>query len=54
MKRMENIIPLQRIGNPEDMIGAAVFLSSSLSDYLTGVDILVDGGFSLFKDKNPD
>lgn len=54
MKRMENIIPLQRIGNPEDMIGAAIFLSSSLSDYLTGVDILVDGGFSLFKDKNPD
>jgi len=54
LKRMKRIIPLNRIGEPEDMVGAAIFLASSLSDYITGIDILVDGGFCLFKDKNPE
>lgn len=53
MKRMEKIIPLRRIGVPNDIVGAAIFLASSMSDYITGTEILVDGGFCLFENKNP-
>lgn len=40
-------IPLGRIGEPEDIVGAAVFLASSDSDYVTGTTIYVDGGLLL-------
>ena len=36
--------PLQRMGTPEDVAGVALFLSSELSAYVTGVQILVSGG----------
>jgi 3-oxoacyl-[acyl-carrier protein] reductase len=54
MQRMKGIIPMDRIGYPEDMVGAAIFLASPLSDYVSGIEVLVDGGFSLFMDKNPE
>ena len=38
--------PLKRIGEPEDMAGVAIYLSSRAGAYLTGVVIPVDGGFS--------
>jgi 3-oxoacyl-[acyl-carrier protein] reductase len=38
------ITPLRRLGMPEDIAGAVVFLASSLSDYLTGEYIPVTGG----------
>ncbi|WP_334323431.1 2-dehydro-3-deoxy-D-gluconate 5-dehydrogenase KduD [Gilliamella apicola] len=38
-------IPAGRWGNPEDLGGAAVFLSSSASDYINGFTIAVDGGW---------
>ena len=37
-------IPLQRIGTPEDIAGAALFLASELSSYVTGETIFVGGG----------
>lgn len=37
---------LNRIGRPEDMIGAIVLLSSKASDYITGQNIIVDGGWT--------
>ncbi|MGH6952615.1 MAG: SDR family NAD(P)-dependent oxidoreductase, partial [Alphaproteobacteria bacterium] len=37
-------IPLGRISEPEDLVGAAVFLSSAASDYVTGAALFVDGG----------
>lgn len=37
-------IPLGRMGKPEDIANAALFLSSSLSDYITGQVLTIDGG----------
>ena len=39
-----NKIPLRRFGNEHDLKGAAVYLSSSASDYVTGHVLVVDGG----------
>jgi 2-deoxy-D-gluconate 3-dehydrogenase len=38
-------IPMGRWGQPEDLIGTVLFLSSSASDYISGNTIPVDGGF---------
>jgi NAD(P)-dependent dehydrogenase (short-subunit alcohol dehydrogenase family) len=38
--------PLIRLGVPEDMIGAAIFLASEASAWMTGQTLFVDGGFS--------
>lgn len=35
---------IQRLGQPEDMVGLAAFLASDLSDFISGQTILVDGG----------
>ncbi|KZF24289.1 NAD(P)-binding protein [Xylona heveae TC161] len=41
---MEKRIPLGRTGVPEDIAGPAVFLASDMSRYVTGAQLLVDGG----------
>lgn len=41
---MEGRIPLGRLGKPEDMAGPAVFLASDMAAYVTGAQLLVDGG----------
>lgn len=46
-ERLINRIPLRRLGEPDDIVGAAVFLASSESDYVTGATIYVDGGILL-------
>jgi len=38
--------PLRRLGQPQDLIGAAVFLASEASAFMTGQTLYVDGGFS--------
>ncbi|MCC6417806.1 MAG: SDR family oxidoreductase [Gemmataceae bacterium] len=38
--------PLRRLGKPEDMVGAAIFLASEASAFMTGQVLFVDGGFS--------
>jgi NAD(P)-dependent dehydrogenase (short-subunit alcohol dehydrogenase family) len=40
-------IPWSRIGDVEDVVGAAVFLASPESDYVTGATLYVDGGLLL-------
>jgi 3-oxoacyl-[acyl-carrier protein] reductase len=40
-------IPLRRMGTPEDMAGAALFLASPLASYITGQTLVVDGGLTL-------
>jgi NAD(P)-dependent dehydrogenase (short-subunit alcohol dehydrogenase family) len=37
--------PLKRIGEPEELAGPAVFLASSMSSFVTGAMLPVDGGF---------
>ena len=44
MKKYENLIPLGRIGTPEDVAGPATFLASQDADYINGVLLFVDGG----------
>jgi NAD(P)-dependent dehydrogenase (short-subunit alcohol dehydrogenase family) len=39
-------VPLGRHSEPEDLIGAAVFLASDASSYVSGTTILVDGGYT--------
>ena len=39
-------IPLKRVGQPKDIANAAFFLASEDSSYITGTDILVDGGYT--------
>ncbi|KAK0845846.1 L-rhamnose-1-dehydrogenase [Friedmanniomyces endolithicus] len=43
-KYMEGRIPLGRLGQPKDLAGPAVFLASDLSEYVTGAQLLADGG----------
>jgi len=42
----EALIPQGKMGDPEDLMGAVVFLSSEASKYVTGIEIIVDGGFT--------
>ncbi|MGZ5948495.1 MAG: SDR family NAD(P)-dependent oxidoreductase [Caulobacteraceae bacterium] len=49
-QRMEGAlrsIPLGRMGTPQDMAGAALFLASPLAAYVVGQTLIVDGGLSL-------
>ncbi|MBF9143946.1 SDR family oxidoreductase [Hymenobacter sp. BT439] len=39
--------PLGRIGRPEDLAGAFVYLSAAASDYVTGHNLVVDGGWTI-------
>ena len=41
---MESLIPMRRIGDPEEVANAIVFLASPLASYITGVLLPVDGG----------
>jgi NAD(P)-dependent dehydrogenase (short-subunit alcohol dehydrogenase family) len=43
--RMESRIPMGRLGRPEELGGAALFLLSAASTYVTGQQIIVDGGW---------
>src|SRR5256885_1521449 len=42
------LIPYKRIGEPEDIARAAVWLASDEADYITGTTLFVDGGMTLY------
>ncbi|KAG6851283.1 hypothetical protein H0H93_011719 [Arthromyces matolae] len=44
-KTWENLTPMGRMGEPEDLAGAIVFLASDASKFMTGSEIRVDGGY---------
>jgi NAD(P)-dependent dehydrogenase (short-subunit alcohol dehydrogenase family) len=47
LKRATSTTPLRRIGNPDEIAGAAVFLASSAGSFMTGQSIVVDGGATI-------
>lgn len=44
-KEFEAQTPMQRMASVDEMVGPAVFLASDAASFVTGVDLLVDGGF---------
>jgi glucose 1-dehydrogenase len=48
LQRLLTLIPYGRIGEPEDVSRAAVWLSSDASDYVVGTTLYVDGGMTLY------
>ncbi len=47
MNNLKNSTPLGRIGKPSDVAELCLFLASDKADFITGAEIVVDGGFSL-------
>ena len=47
LKAVTRLAPMRRIGEPHEIAGAAVFLGSSASSFMTGQSIIVDGGASI-------
>jgi NAD(P)-dependent dehydrogenase (short-subunit alcohol dehydrogenase family) len=45
-QRLLSRVPLQRLGEPEDFVGAVVYLASRASDWMTGSVMYVDGGYT--------
>jgi glucose 1-dehydrogenase len=48
LSRLLTLIPYGRIGEPEDIARAAVWLASDASDYVNGASLFIDGGMTLF------
>ncbi len=48
LAKLLRLIPYGRIGEPEDIANAAVWLASDHSDYVTGATLFVDGGMTLY------
>jgi NAD(P)-dependent dehydrogenase (short-subunit alcohol dehydrogenase family) len=46
-KAVGKVIPMHRVGLPEDLEGLALFLASPGSGYITGQEIIIDGGWGL-------
>ncbi|OBK97389.1 short-chain dehydrogenase [Mycobacterium sp. 1245499.0] len=45
-RQWEPKIPLGRIGRPEELVGLYVYLASEASSYMTGSDVVIDGGYT--------
>ena len=47
IKNYENKVPLKRLGNPEEVANVITFIASDVSSYITGSNVLVDGGWTI-------
>jgi len=45
LEKFMSRIPMGRVGQPQELVGPVVFLSSAMSTYVTGVTLAADGGF---------
>jgi NAD(P)-dependent dehydrogenase (short-subunit alcohol dehydrogenase family) len=50
LRRAEAATPLRRIGEPDEIAGAAVFLASDAASFMTGQSIIIDGGVTINSD----
>lgn len=48
LEKLNHLIPYKRIGEPEDIGSAAVWLASDESDYINGTSIFIDGGMTCY------
>ena len=48
LQKLLELIPYKRIGEPEDIARAAIWLASDYADYVNGVTLYVDGGMTLY------
>jgi NAD(P)-dependent dehydrogenase (short-subunit alcohol dehydrogenase family) len=46
-RELRQRIPLERVGEPQDLAGAFVFLSSAAANFVTGHNLVVDGGWTI-------
>lgn len=44
LREAEKMIPMGRIGKPEEIVGAAIYLASDAASFVTGTTVVVDGG----------
>ena len=47
IKNYEKKVPLKRLGNPEEVANVITFIASNAASYITGSNILVDGGLTI-------
>jgi NAD(P)-dependent dehydrogenase (short-subunit alcohol dehydrogenase family) len=45
-EKWTSLTPMGRLGVPQDLLGAVVFLASDASLYMTGADLRLDGGYT--------
>ena len=45
-KNLEKFIPLNKVGKPQDISNACMFLLSDEASYITGTELIVDGGIT--------
>ncbi|TLS37455.1 SDR family NAD(P)-dependent oxidoreductase [Pseudalkalibacillus caeni] len=48
LQEILDVTPMKRVGELKDLVGAAVFLSSEASNYVTGQTLFVDGGMTVY------
>jgi 3-oxoacyl-[acyl-carrier protein] reductase len=47
LEKMKNVIPMKRLGSPEEIAHTVAFLASQDASFITGQNIVVDGGQTL-------